>query len=154
MQACPTHALQPAVFQAGLEGLWTPVLVPASGYCEYECNRCTQVCPTRALARLTLEEKKSFKIGTAVIDRSACYTYADGYNCAVCEEHCPVPEKAIRFREVEVHNFRGRLKKVKQIYVVPDVCIGCGICESVCPRTDAPAIRVGAEEEQRQNPYG
>ncbi len=154
MQACPTNALQPAVFQAGLEGVWTPVLVPASGYCEYECHRCTQVCPTRALARLTLEEKKLFKIGTAVIDRSACYTYADGYNCAVCEEHCPVPEKAIRFREVEVHDFRGRLRKVRQIYVVPDLCIGCGICESVCPRTDVPAIRVGAEEEQRENAYG
>ncbi|MDD8011994.1 MAG: 4Fe-4S binding protein [Acidobacteriota bacterium] len=154
MQACPTNAVQPAVFQAGLEGLWTPLLLPASGYCEYECNRCTQVCPTHALASLTLEEKKQFKIGTAVVNRSTCYTYADGYNCAVCEEHCPVPEKAIRLRAVEVQGFRGRLKKVDQVYVVPDLCIGCGICESVCPRTDAPAIRVGAEEEQRENPYG
>ncbi len=153
MQSCPTNAVQPAVFSAGLESLWTPVLVPAIGYCEYECNRCTQVCPTRALAPLPLEEKKLFKIGTAVIDRSACYTYADGYNCAVCEEHCPVPDKAIRFREVEVQNFRGRLKKVRQIYVVPDLCIGCGICENVCPRTDRAAIHVGAEEEQRENPF-
>jgi MauM/NapG family ferredoxin protein len=153
VQACPTNAIQPAVFQAGLEGLWTPVLVPAGGYCEYECNRCTQVCPTHALAALTIAEKKQFKIGTAVVDRSACYTYADGYDCAVCEEHCPVPDKAIRFREVEVHTFRGKLKTVKQIYVVPDLCIGCGICENVCPRTDRAAIRVGAEEEQRENPY-
>ncbi len=154
MQACPTNALQPALFQAGAEGLWTPVLVPQSGYCEYECHRCTQVCPTRAIARLSLGEKKQFKIGTAVIDRSLCYTYADGYNCAVCEEHCPVPEKAIRLREVEVETFRGRRRLVKQVYVVPDLCIGCGICESVCPRSDRPAIRVGAEEEQRQNPAG
>jgi MauM/NapG family ferredoxin protein len=152
-QACPTNAIQPAVFQAGLEGLWTPLLVPVNGYCEYECHRCTQVCPTGAIAKLTLAEKKLFVIGIAVINRNTCYTYADGYNCAVCEEHCPVPDKAIKFREVELYNFRGKLKKVKQIYVVPDLCIGCGICENVCPRTDAPAIYVGAEEEQRQTAF-
>jgi MauM/NapG family ferredoxin protein len=153
MQACPTNVIQPAVFQAGLEGIWTPIMVPVNGYCEYECHRCTQVCPTHAIAKLTMEEKKQFKIGTAVINRSTCYTYANGYNCAVCEEHCPVADKAIKLREVEVYNFRGKLKQVRQVYVVPDLCIGCGVCENVCPRTDAPAIVVGAEEEQRENSY-
>ena len=29
-------------------------------------------------------------------------------------------------------------------------CTGCGICENVCPRTDAPGILNSAEEEQRE----
>jgi MauM/NapG family ferredoxin protein len=153
MQVCPTNFIQPAFFETGFDGIWTPVLNPQTGYCEYECHKCTQVCPTRAIERLTLKEKKKFKIGTAVVDRNRCYTYADGYNCAVCEEHCPVPEKAIRFREVDVWNFEGKLVKVKQIYVIPELCIGCGICENVCPRSDAPGIMNSAEEEQREAIY-
>ncbi len=153
MQTCPTNFIQPALFEAGLEGLWTPVLNPQAGYCEYECRKCTQVCPTKAIEKLTLQQKKEFKIGTAVVDRNRCYTYADGYNCAVCEEHCPVPEKAIKFREVDTWNFKGKLVKVKQIYVVPELCIGCGICENVCPRIDAPGIFNTAEEEAREANY-
>ncbi|MEN8153963.1 MAG: 4Fe-4S dicluster domain-containing protein [Acidobacteriota bacterium] len=153
MQACPTNFIQPAFFETGIDGIWTPILEALTGYCEYECNRCTQVCPTNAIEKLTLEQKKEFKIGTAVIDKDRCYTYADGYNCAVCEEHCPVPEKAIRFREVDTWNFEGKLVKVKQIYVIPDLCIGCGICENVCPRSDAPGIINTSEEEQREFEY-
>lgn len=154
MQVCPTNFIQPAGLEAGLEGMWTPILNAQTGYCEYECNKCMQVCPTRAIQKLPLEDKKQFKIGTAVVDKNRCYTYADGYNCAVCEEHCPIPEKAIRFREVDTWNFKGELVKVKQIYVKPELCTGCGICENKCPRLDAPGIFLTAEEEEREATYG
>ncbi|MCK4944186.1 MAG: 4Fe-4S binding protein [Candidatus Aminicenantes bacterium] len=153
IQVCPTNFIQPALLQTGFDGIWTPILNAQTGYCEYECHKCTQVCPTKAISKLTLNEKKAFKIGTAVIDKNRCYTYADGYNCAVCEEHCPVPEKAIRFREVDLWDFRGKQVRVKQIYVIPDLCTGCGICEHVCPRSDAPGILNSAEEEQREALY-
>jgi Pyruvate/2-oxoacid:ferredoxin oxidoreductase delta subunit len=61
-----------------------------------------------------------------------------------------VPDKAIKYRLVDVWNFEGKLVKVKQIYVVPDLCTGCGICENVCPRIDAPGILMSSEEEQRE----
>ncbi|OQX84532.1 MAG: hypothetical protein B6D63_04295, partial [Candidatus Latescibacteria bacterium 4484_7] len=46
MKVCLTNGLQPTLTEAGLEGLWTPILVPRLGYCEYNCNLCSQVCPT------------------------------------------------------------------------------------------------------------
>jgi MauM/NapG family ferredoxin protein len=154
MHVCPTNFIQPAFMEAGLEGIWTPILNAQTGYCEYECNKCLQVCPTNAIETLDIEKKKKFIMGIAVIDKDRCYTYADGYNCAVCEEHCPIPEKAIRFREVDTWNFKGKLVKVKQIYIVPELCTGCGICEHKCPRSDAPGIIMTSEEEDREFQYG
>jgi len=43
MKVCPNNALQPALTEAGVEGLWTPVLVPRLGYCETSCVLCSQV---------------------------------------------------------------------------------------------------------------
>lgn len=153
MQVCPTNFIQPALLESGAAGIWTPILNAQAGYCEYECKKCTDVCPTKAIEKLTLKAKKEFKVGTALVDKDRCYTYADGYNCAVCEEHCPIPNKAIRFREVDTQTFKGKIEKVKQIYIVPDLCTGCGICEHVCPRGDAPGILMSAEEETREFEY-
>src|SRR4030043_311476 len=96
MKACPTNGLQPALDEAGPEGIWTPVLKPRIGYCEYYCSLCTQVCPTGAIKELTIEEKIKVKIGAAWINKNRCLPYALGKPCIVCEEHCPTSPKAIK----------------------------------------------------------
>jgi MauM/NapG family ferredoxin protein len=150
VQSCPTGFIQPAFLEASFEGLWTPVVSPRAGGCLYECNKCTQVCPTNAIAKLTLHQKRAWKLGTAIVDRGRCLTYVDGFSCTKCEKACPIPSKALRYRDAEVVNSQGRRTDVKQIYVVPDLCTGCGICEYVCPRRDAPGIVVTAEDETRE----
>lgn len=150
VQACPTSFIQPATLEAGFEGVWTPVLNARAGYCAFECNRCTLACPSEAIAPLTLAEKQSFKVGTAAVDKDRCFTYADGFNCTACVDRCPVPTKPLRFREVEMSDFRGQEVRVRQVYVVPDLCTGCGICEHVCPRGGPPGIVVTAEDEVRE----
>ncbi len=149
MQACPTGGLQPTWHEAGLEGVWTPHLVPAIGYCEFTCRACGQVCPTGAIAPLDLAAKKKVKIGLAWIDTSRCLPYAYGRECIVCEEHCPVPDKAITFEVRAVRQRDGTYRELKLPRVDADRCTGCGICETKCPFRDRAAILVTSAGEDR-----
>jgi len=149
MKVCLTNGLHPTFFEAGLEGLWTPILVPRLGYCEYNCNLCSQVCPTGAIRPVSVEEKHEIRIGLAFFDTNRCIPYAFGRNCIVCEEHCPTPEKAIVFVEEEALDADGHAFILKKPIVNPDLCIGCGVCEAKCPVLDLPAVRVSAINESR-----
>lgn len=149
MRVCPTTALHPAGLEAGVEGLWTPRLIPKIGYCEYNCNLCGQVCPTGAIEPLPLEQKQQVKIGLASVDTTRCLPYAYGRSCIVCEEHCPVSRKAIYVVEREVELPDGTRRLLQQPQVDPDLCIGCGICENVCVFADKAAIRVTSANESR-----
>jgi MauM/NapG family ferredoxin protein len=149
MKGCPTGGLQPAWTEAGLEGLWTPRLVPAIGHCDFNCTLCGRLCPTQAIQPLSVEEKQQTKIGLASFDTSRCIPYAYGRDCMVCEEHCPVADKAIYFVEIEVQDHDGRKTTIKQPRIDPKRCIGCGQCENVCVLKDRPAVRVFSANESR-----
>jgi len=145
---CPTNYIQPGLLEAGLAGLWAPVLNAQTGYCEFECSLCTRVCPSGAIEPLTLGRKKVFKVGTATIDRSRCLRYVEGGNCSVCIENCPIPSKALRERPEEA--MPGRKGRARELYVVADACTGCGICEYRCPVPNGSGVRVVAENEDRE----
>jgi ferredoxin len=111
MRICPANIIQPALFEAGIQGLWSPVLnyrLGRSG-CQPNCIACGQVCPTAAIRPLTLDEKLGLgtfasqgpiRIGTAFVDRGRCLPWAMDRPCLVCHELCPVSPKAIFTRTV------------------------------------------------------
>ncbi len=137
MRACPTNGLQPVIFESGLAGIWAPHLVPEIGYCEYNCSLCGNVCPTGAIPKLNLGQKKEQRLGLAYINRHICIPWSQNKECIVCEEHCPVPSKAIKAYD-EISNG----KKIKRPFVDNSLCIGCGICQNKCPTRPERAIRV------------
>ena len=158
MKVCPNNALQPALTQAGLEGLWTPIMVPRIGYCESSCVLCSQVCPTGAIWEITAKEKgwgagagtgKPISLGTAFYDRGRCLPWAMATPCIVCEEWCPTSPKAIYLQPAEVTDAEGHLQLVKQPFVDPHRCVGCGACEYACPVQDRPAVYVTSIGESR-----
>jgi len=157
MKVCPNNALHPTLLEAGPEGIWTPMLIPRIGYCEYSCVLCGQVCPTGAIRRIDEDEKlgrkngKPIRIGTAFYDRGRCLPWAMNIECVVCEEHCPTSPKAIRLRTERVTQDNGEVKTIRRPYVDPNLCIGCGICENKCPVVDKPAIYVTSIGETRSS---
>jgi ferredoxin len=165
MKVCPNNALHPAFFEAGIEGLWTPILIARIGYCEPSCVLCGQVCPTGAIQKITEKEKLGqgippVKIGTAFYDHGRCLPWSMQTPCIVCEEFCPTSPKAIWVEEVDAQvrasepGPNGEPPQMKNVHlqrphVDPSLCIGCGACEKVCPVQDRPAVYVTSIGETR-----
>ena len=153
---CPTSGLQPSLTQAGASGLWTPVLQPGLGFCDYTCNACGQVCPTGAIPPLRLGSKRRQVIGVAVIDRNTCLPWAQNTTCAVCWKLCPVPKRAIKLgKGRSVIGPSGGELWIRKPVVVPERCTGCGICENRCPvrGTSAITVRPASSAPPAADPY-
>lgn len=127
---CPESAIVQSTNQFGVRHALTPVMNFPESYCSFECVRCTEVCPTKALSRLTLDEKRRTAIGRARICATNCRLYVNGIHCSICAKVCP--KRAISI----VRDNDGRRVPV----VEPELCIGCGLCSNACPSKPYKAI--------------
>ena len=129
---CPTGIIKPSPSGFG------PVHLEYShNGCEYNCTRCNAICPSGALQPLNLVDKQWLKIGEARIDLPSCRIVKDGITCDLCVKACP--KRAIFIAEGS------------DGFGVPEVaafhCIGCGVCQAICP-VEPKAIIVSAVEQQ------
>ena len=140
MRICPGNIIQPALLEAGVQGLWTPAVnyrIGRSG-CQPNCIACGQICPTAAIRPLSLDEKQGagefadqgpIRMGTAFVDRGRCLPWAMDRPCLVCHELCPVSPKAIFTRTAfeTIRDGQALPAKVQGSAVEPGAAIPTGV---------------------------
>ncbi|MCD7878913.1 MAG: 4Fe-4S binding protein [Candidatus Gastranaerophilales bacterium] len=82
------------------------------GFCKADCTKCSEVCPTGAIKRLSLEEKQKTRIALGMIKEDKCT------KCGLCVEACPYG--AITKEEGKPPVLNG------------SKCVGCGVCKQAC----------------------
>ena len=67
VQNCPMQIIKKA------DGDYPAVHIDyTDGFCDYDCRKCSEICPSGAIKRLTLAEKQKTQIGLAVINENTC----------------------------------------------------------------------------------
>ena len=95
------------------------------GFCKFDCNKCSQVCPSGAIKGISLEEKQKTRIAMAAFNKEICT------RCGICGKICPT--NAIS------------LDDKNEPFLDGSKCIGCGKCAKSCPNK---AIEIFGVNEQ------
>ena len=141
VSVCPNHVLRPS---DKLETLMQPEMSFERGYCRPECAKCSEVCPTGAIHRITTAEKSAIQIGRAVWIKENCVINTDEVICTNCQRHCPTG--AILLVNTDKENPDATPVPV----IDTERCIGCGACEYVCPARPFSAMYVEGNEKHRK----
>jgi len=129
---CPTQVLRPTGLEYGLDYMLKPRMAYINSYCNYSCTICSDVCPVEAIKPLSKNEKETIQIGVATFFIDRCVVSTKNQDCGACSEHCPT-------QAVHMVPYKGTLT-IPQVN--PDLCIGCGGCESICPVRPMRAILI------------
>ncbi len=138
ISACPNGVLSPST---SLLTLMQPTMSFEQGFCRPECTRCSEVCPTGAIHRITAAEKSATHIGHAVWIRDNCVILTDGVRCGNCARHCPADAITMVPLSDDDPRRRPAVDEAK--------CIGCGSCEHHCPARPFSAIYVEGHQAHR-----
>ena len=135
---CPGKILAPALLEYGIAGIGQARMLPEKGFCDFNCNKCSNICPAGALKPLTLPEKRRWRVGVVTYFKERCVVVTDGESCGACAEHCPTGA-------LDMVDYKDGLTIPK---VTPEICIGCGGCEYICPVRPLRAVEIRGVAKQ------
>lgn len=127
---CPTGVLRPSLTAHGWNGFLKPYLdirpadphgLEEGRFCRFDCNRCSSLCPTGALAPLSLAQKQRTRIALAQHTPARCIPWQTGYECGHCAAACPTQALTLRTATVPLREH-------------PEACTACRRCVRVCPQ--------------------
>lgn len=121
--ACPTKIITPSQDFRLPESFLTPMVDFTASYCLPECNLCGNVCPSGAIRRFSLENKKNHTMALAEIRVEDCLLQ-QLKECDLCKFHC-------KYDAIEIT--RTETSQIKVPVVMEDQCTGCGACKIICP---------------------
>ena len=114
--ACPGRVLR-----APENGIGPVRLDLSGGACLAGCHACAEACPTGAIRRMPIGEKRRTRIASVEFHATHCVVFqGDGQTCGKCAEACPAGVIGLR------KNGAPRIAH-------PDRCVGCGACQLACP---------------------
>ena len=111
---------------------WNPIAVADHPYDLELCDLCVRQCPIEIRITQCVEK-----------DRQRAAAKREGTLDRVAEQHgneCP-PKHAIELQSIESADGITRM-----LPVVLDGCVGCGVCEMICPVEAAPAIVIDIDK--------
>jgi len=114
-----------------------PIMEYKKDYCNFECIICSEVCPTGAIEKILVDEKKLTQLGKAQFIKENCIVYTESTACGACSEHCPT--KAVNMVPYTSEK-TGKLLNIPEIK--EEYCVGCGACEYACPTKPHKSIYV------------
>jgi len=161
VQVCPVQAIFLADINEGV-GMGVPFIEARAQACDFSCDalQCILACPTGSLSH-TIKKKEEVRMGLArVANPSTCLAVkgqgfkgqARGADCSqllgnkeidrwkpirvcdhpydrkplcdLCEHECPI-DNAISLEPIG--------KTGNKMPVIHEACVGCGVCEMICP---------------------
>jgi len=133
---CITSVLQPSIFEYSAFDFLKPRMDFSRSFCNYDCHRCLEVCPTGALIDLPILQKQVTQVGVSRFKKKHCIVEIKGTACGACSEHCPT-------KAVNTVPYRNGLLLPQ---VREELCIGCGACEYACPAKPKAIVVEGLEQ--------
>jgi ferredoxin len=131
--ACPTRIIGPSPDIRDIESFLTPIVDFTESYCLPECKLCGDICPSGAIRRFSLEDKKDHIMASAVINVDDCLLQ-QLKECDLCRYHC-------KYEAIEIA--RNNNDQIKLPRVIEDKCTGCAACKIICPVQVIDMVAVG-----------